>query len=48
MAWHPGTREMPVWGEILDSRDEGTKSTSETANLRIVNIGHYLETIQVK
>ena len=44
-----GTREMPVWGEALggDPTQEGMYAKDE-AGAKIMTIGKYLETIQVK
>lgn len=41
-----GTQDMPVWGPLFGSLS-GTSNSSEV-QLRIVNLTHYLETLQVK
>ncbi len=43
-----GTREMPVWGEILGRPLEETMYAQDAASARIMNIGKYLESIQQK
>lgn len=43
-----GTREMPVWGEILGRPLEESMYAQDAANARILNIGKYLESIQQK
>jgi mono/diheme cytochrome c family protein len=42
-----GTREMPVWGQIGRPLKEGMYG-QDTADAELLNIGKYLETIQVK
>ena len=44
-----GTREMPVWGEIIggDPTEEGMYKKDE-AEAKILTIGKYLESIQAK
>lgn len=43
-----GTREMPVWGEILGRPLEEGMYGQDTADAQILNIAKYLETIQAK
>lgn len=43
-----GSREMPVWGEILGRPLSDGMYGQDEADLKIINIGKYLETIQVK
>ena len=40
-----GTIEMPVWGPVLGKMDQ---ANPQERLLRISNLSHYLETIQVK
>jgi mono/diheme cytochrome c family protein len=40
-----GTAEMPVWGPVLGKMDQ---ANPQERLLRISNLSHYLETIQVK
>jgi mono/diheme cytochrome c family protein len=42
-----GTAEMPVWGPVLSSMDK-TGSHTDIAALRMSNINHYIEMLQVK
>lgn len=43
-----GTREMPVWGEILGRPLSDGMYGQDEADAKIITIGKYLETIQVK
>lgn len=43
-----GTREMPVWGQILGRPLEDGMYGQDAADAQILTIGKYLETIQVK
>ena len=43
-----GTREMPVWGQILGKPLSEGMYGQDAADAEIINIGKYLETIQVK
>lgn len=41
-----GTREMPVWGEILGHPLDDSMYQQDAANLKILSIASYLESIQ--
>jgi mono/diheme cytochrome c family protein len=43
-----GTREMPVWGQILGRPLEEGMYGQDSADAQILTIGKYLESIQVK
>lgn len=43
-----GSREMPVWGEILGRPLSDGMYGQDEADAKIINIGKFLETIQVK
>jgi mono/diheme cytochrome c family protein len=43
-----GTREMPVWGQITGKPLSEGMYGQDAADAEILNIGKYLETIQVK
>ena len=43
-----GSREMPVWGQILGKPLTEGMYGQDAADAEIINIGKYLETIQVK
>lgn len=43
-----GTREMPVWGEILGHPLDTSMYQQDAANLKILSIATYLESIQKK
>ncbi|HEY8514909.1 MAG TPA: c-type cytochrome [Candidatus Binatia bacterium] len=43
-----GTREMPVWGTILGRPLEEGMYSQDAADAQLLNIGKYLESIQVK
>lgn len=43
-----GSREMPVWGQVLGKPLEDGMYGQDSADAQIMNIGKYLETIQVK
>ena len=43
-----GTREMPVWGQILGRPLEEGMYGQDSADAQLLNIGKYLESIQVK
>ena len=43
-----GTREMPVWGEILGRPLDTSMNQQAVDNAEILVIGHYLESIQKK
>ena len=43
-----GTREMPVWGQILGRPLEDGMYGQDAADAEILTIGKYLESIQVK
>lgn len=43
-----GTREMPVWGDILGRPLSDGMYGEDEADAKLMNIGKFLETIQVK
>lgn len=43
-----GSREMPVWGQILGRPLKEGMYGQDSADAELLNIGKYLETIQVK
>jgi mono/diheme cytochrome c family protein len=43
-----GTREMPVWGQILGKPLEDGMYGQDASDAQILTIGKYLESIQVK
>jgi len=43
-----GTREMPVWGDIVGHPLTDGMYAKDAATAEVMNIGQYLETIQVK